>query len=69
MFCSLSSLVDNLLDINCEKFSNKCEYIGFKDNYLLLECSHCNAWFKNDSEDLEMHMSFVIKTLINLFCY
>ena len=30
----------------------KHEYIRFKDNYLLLECSHCNAWFKKDSKEL-----------------
>ena len=40
---SLSSLFDNLSDINCEKCDNKREYIGFKDNYLLLECFDCNA--------------------------
>ena len=49
---SLSSLVDNLSDINCEKCDNKREYIGFKDNCLLLECSDCNAWFKKDKEEL-----------------
>ena len=52
MSSSLLTLADNLSDINCEKCDNKCEYIGFKDNYLLLECSHCNAWFKKDSEEL-----------------
>ena len=38
MSTSLPNLVDNLPDINCEKCDNKREYIGFKDNYLLLEC-------------------------------
>ena len=52
MPCSLSNLVDNLSDINCEKCDNNCENIGFKDNYLLLECSNCNAWFKKDSQEL-----------------
>ena len=35
MSCSLSILVDNLSDINCEKCDNKREYIGFKDKYML----------------------------------
>ena len=52
MSTSLSNLVDNLSHINCEKCDSKREYIGFKDNYLLLECFHCNAWFKKDSEKL-----------------
>ena len=47
MSTSLSNLADNLSNINCEKY-NKREYIGFKDNYPLLECSDCNAWFKKD---------------------
>ena len=42
---SLSSLVDNLSDINCKKCDNKREYNGFKDNYLLLEYFDCNDWF------------------------
>ena len=49
---SLYDLVDNLSYINCEKCNNKREYIRFKDNYFLLECSHCNAQFKKDSEEL-----------------
>ena len=52
MTSSLSSFVDNLADINCEKFDNKLGYIRFRDNHLLFECSHCNAWFKKDSEEL-----------------
>ena len=40
MSCYLSTLVDNLSDIKCEKCDNKGEYIGFRDNYMLLECSH-----------------------------
>ena len=36
MSSSLSNLVDNLPYINCEKCDNKCKYIEFKDNYLLL---------------------------------
>ena len=49
---SLSSLVDNLADINCEKCDNKREYIGFRDNHLLLECSDCNAQLKKNSKEL-----------------
>ena len=49
---SLSTLVDNLADINCKICDNKCEYIGFKDKNLLVECSNCNAWFKKDTEEL-----------------
>ena len=52
MSSSLSSLVDNLADINCVKCNNKREYIGFKDSYLLLECFDFNAWFKKDSKEL-----------------
>ena len=49
---SLSTLVDNLPDINCKKCDNKREYIGFKENNLLVECSDCNAWFEKDIEEL-----------------
>ena len=42
MSSSLSSLGDNLSDINCAK----C------DKHMLLECFDCNAWFKKDSEEL-----------------
>ena len=49
---SLSTLVDNLADINCKKCDNKREYNGFKDNNLLVECCNCNAWFKKDTEEL-----------------
>ena len=42
MSSSLSSLADNLSDINCAK----C------DKHMLLECFACNAWFKKDSEKL-----------------
>ena len=49
---SLSSLVDNLGDIICKKCDNKCEYIGFRDNNLLLKCFDCNACFKRDSKEL-----------------
>ena len=52
MLRSLSILVDNVADINCNKCDNKREYIGFKDNNRLLECSNCNAWFKKDTEEL-----------------
>ena len=52
MSSTLSSLVDNLADINSEKCDNNCEYIGFRDNHLLLKCIDCNAWFKRDSKEL-----------------
>ena len=52
MSSSLSKLVDNLADINFEKCDNKREYIGFRNNHLLLECFDCNAWFKRDSKEL-----------------
>ena len=52
MSTSLLNLVNNLSDIKCKKCGNKREYIGFKDNYLLLECSHCNVWFKKNSKEL-----------------
>ena len=60
MSSSLSSLVDNLTDINCEKCDNKREHIGFRDKHMLLECSDCNAWFKKDSKEL-------IKRLANTY--
>ena len=49
MSSPLLSLVDNLADINCD---NRREYIGFRDNHLLLKCFDCNAWFKRDSKEL-----------------
>ena len=52
MSSQLSTLVDNLADINCEKCDNKPEYNGFTDNHLLLKCSDCNVWFKRDSKEL-----------------
>ena len=52
MSSSLSSLVDSLADINCEKCDNKREYIGFRDNHLLLKCFDCTTWFKRDSKEL-----------------
>ena len=52
MSSSLSRLVDNLADMYCEKCDNKHEYIGFRDNHLLLKCFDCNAWFKRDSKEL-----------------
>ena len=60
MSISLSNLVDNLSDFNCKKCDNKRKYIGFKDNYQLLECSDCNAWFTKDSEEL-------IKRFVNTY--
>ena len=60
MSSTLSSLVDNLSDINCEKCDNKHEYIGFRDKDMLLECFDCNAWFKKVSEEL-------IKRLANTY--
>ena len=73
MSSSLSKLVNNLADINCQKCDNKCEYIGFRNNHLLLECFDCNAWFKRDSKELikrfENTYEFCNKDLINLFCY
>ena len=52
MSSSLSKPVDNLGDINCKICDNRREYIGFRNNHLLLECSNCNAWFKRDSKEL-----------------
>ena len=46
MSCSLSTLVNNLSDINCEKCSNKHAYIRFRNNYMLLKCFHCNTQFR-----------------------
>ena len=60
MSSSLSKPVDNLGDINCKICDNRREYIGFRNNHLLLECSNCNAWFKRDSKEL-------IKRLANTY--
>ena len=49
---SLSKLADNSADISCEKCVNNREYNGFKNDYLLLECFDCNAWFKKESKEL-----------------
>ena len=42
----MSSPLSNLVDSLAEKCDNKREYIGFRDNHLLLKCFDCNAWFK-----------------------
>ena len=69
MSSSLSSLVDSLADINCDKCGKKREYIRFKNNHLLFVCFDCNAWFKRDSKELikifANSVNFVIKILIN----
>ena len=60
MSSSLSSLVDNLSEGLPSDKGTDCksclDYVSVKDNQLIFRCFDCKK-------------SFVIKTLINLFCY
>ena len=75
---SLSSLVNDLSD---GLYNDKCtdckscfEYISPKDNQLIFKCLKCK---KNHNKEfnkyliknLQLHINFVIKILINLYCY
>ena len=79
MSTSLSSLVDNLSELYGEKCQDKnckceCELIGLKNNRLQYKCKECkkgqlkqiNGLIKKGSQ---IHMNFLMETLINLFCY
>ena len=77
MSTSLSKLVDNLSE---GLHNNKClncksclDYIKTKNEKLIIKCFNCKTYYEKDfnkeSKDLQIHMNFVIKTLINSFCY
>ena len=78
MSTSLSKLVDNLSE---GLHNNKCldgesclDYIRTKNEKLILKCFNCKQYYeKYFNRELikgsRIHMNFVIKILINLFCY
>ena len=78
MSSSLSKLVDNLSEglhnnkcLNCESC---LDYIKTKNEKLILKCFNCKQYYEKDFnkeliKDLQIHMNFVTKTLINSFCY
>ena len=73
MSTSLSSLVNNLPDglynEKCTNCKSCLEYISAKYDQLVLKCPKCNIIHNKDLLiDLQAHVNFVIKTLINLFC-
>ena len=80
MSSSLSSLVDNLSEgLHCDKCKDckSClDYMSVKDDQLIFRCFECKNNCKKDFnliknwlKDLQIYMNFVMKTLINLFCY
>ena len=77
MSSSLSDLVDNLSDGLRSDESTDCksylDYMITKDNQLIFRCFECKMNYKkdfnNELKDLQIYMNFVMKTLINLFCY
>ena len=70
MSTSLSKLVDNLSEGLYNNRSIDCksclEHMKNKDVKLIFRCFICK---KNYEKDLQIHIVFVVKTLINLFCY
>ena len=76
MSTSLSSLVDNLSEKlysdKCKDCKSEIDYKSIKNNQLILQCLQCKKNHKKDNKelkDLQIHMNFVMATLINLFCY
>ena len=47
--------------------------MSVKDNQLIFQCLECKEnykkYFNKESKDLQIHINFVMETLINLFCY
>ena len=81
---SLSSLVDNLSEkLHSDKckdckseldYMSELDYLSVNDNQLIFQCierkkNYKKTLIKNQLKDLQRHMSFVVETLINLFCY
>ena len=78
MSSSLSSPVDNLSDgFHCDKSIECKSYLDClisKDDQLIFRCFEYYKNYKKDFnkdllKDLQIHTNFVMKTLINLFCY
>ena len=77
MSTSLSSLVDNSSE---KSHSDKCkdckfelDYMSVKDNQLILQCLECKNNYDKDCRKelikrLKTQMSFIMETLLNLFC-
>ena len=77
MSTSLSSLADNLsdgLDSNkCTNCESSLDYMNVEDNQLIFKCPNCNKNnnkdFNKELIDFQIHISFAMEKLINLFCY
>ena len=70
MSTSLSKLVGNLSEglhnNRCVDCKSCLEYMKNKDEKPIFICFSCK---KNYEKDLRIHIVFVVKILINLFCY
>ena len=70
MTTSLSSLVDNLSEINnkdckkCMERKSECEFIGLKDNRLKYKCKECDDISAKSIESFQEHINFVMVPLI-----
>ena len=78
MSSSLSNLVDNLSEglhnDRCIDCKSCLDYITTKDEQLIFRCFECKRiirkiLIKSQLTDLQVHISFAMETLINLFCY
>ena len=81
MSSSLSSLADNLSEeIHIEKCADCASYLDYmsiKDDKLTFRCSECKKNYEKEFNkelikrfaNTYERISFVVKTLINLFCY
>ena len=80
MSSSLSSLVDTfsegLRSDKCTDCNSCLDYMITQDDQLIFMCFECKNNYKKDLQsiknrlkDLQVYMNFVMKTLINLFCY
>ena len=75
---SLSNLLDNLSEgLHSHKYTDckSClDYMIAKNDQFIFRCFQCKKNYKKDFnnellKDLQIYMNFVMKTLINLFCY
>ena len=78
MSTSLSKLVDNLSEglhnNRCVDCKSCLEYMKNKDEKLIFRCFSCKKNYEKDFnkeliKDLRIHIVFVVRTVINLFCY